>query len=71
MDLDFDNDTIQREIEKNEMKLKNDFKNKIVHLQEFYRELNRKYCFNVNDPGFREKVKKSKLDLLNSRNIPI
>lgn len=32
MDLDFDNDTIQREIEKNEMKLKNDFKNKIVHL---------------------------------------
>lgn len=32
LELDKDNDAIQKEIEKNEMKLKNDFKNKIAHL---------------------------------------
>ncbi|CAD8119590.1 unnamed protein product [Paramecium sonneborni] len=71
LELDFDNDAIQKQIEKNEMKLKNDFKNKIAHLQQFYRDLNQKYCFNPNDPDFKNKIRKAKFDLLNSRNSPI
>ncbi|CAD8206047.1 unnamed protein product [Paramecium octaurelia] len=71
LELDFDNDAIQKQIEKNEMKLKNDFKNKIVHLQQFYRDLNQKYSFNSNDPDFKTKIKKAKFDLLNSRNLPV
>ncbi|CAD8208470.1 unnamed protein product [Paramecium pentaurelia] len=71
LELDFDNDAIQKQIEKNEMKLKNDFKNKIAHLQQFYRDLNKKYCFNSNDPDFKNKIRKAKFDLLNNRNLPI
>ncbi|CAD8081043.1 unnamed protein product [Paramecium primaurelia] len=69
--LDQDNDTIQKEIEKNEMKLKNDFKNKIAHLQQFYKELNQKYSFSSSDPNFKEKITMAKLDLISKRNQPI
>ncbi|CAD8093323.1 unnamed protein product [Paramecium primaurelia] len=71
LELDQDNDTIQKEIEKNEMKLKNDFKNKIAHLQQFYRELNQKYSFSRSDPNFKEKITMAKLDLIHNRNQPI
>ncbi|CAD8179734.1 unnamed protein product [Paramecium octaurelia] len=71
LELDFDNDAIQKQIEKNEMKLKNDFKNKIAHLQQFYKDLNQKYCFNSSDPDFKNKISKAKLDLLKSRNQSI
>ncbi|CAD8192248.1 unnamed protein product [Paramecium octaurelia] len=71
LQLDQDNDVIQREIEKNEMRLKNDFKNKIAHLQQFYRELNQKYSFSSSDPNFKEKITNAKLDLISKRNQPI
>ncbi|CAK87568.1 unnamed protein product (macronuclear) [Paramecium tetraurelia] len=71
LQLDQDNDLIQREIEKNEMRLKNDFKNKIAHLQQFYRELNQKYSFSSSDPNFKEKITNAKLDLISKRNQPI
>lgn len=61
LDLDPANDIIQREFEKNERQLKNDFKSKIATLQNFYAELNKKYKFDPKNPDFKKLITKSKV----------
>lgn len=63
LELDVENDFIQKQIEKNEGRLKSDFKTKIANLQQFYSELSAKYRFDSKDPNFKDIVVKAKEDL--------
>lgn len=53
------------------MKLKNDFKNKMMTLTKFYGELNQKYHLDPHDPNFKQKLKKNNQEQLSKRAQPV
>ncbi|CAK62594.1 unnamed protein product (macronuclear) [Paramecium tetraurelia] len=71
LNLDYENDEIQQQLENNERMLTNDFKYQMKNLAKFYKELNQKYRLNVQDPDFKERVQIAKEQLQRQRNKPL
>ncbi|CAD8124219.1 unnamed protein product [Paramecium sonneborni] len=71
LNLDYENDKIQQQLENNEQMLTNDFKQQMKNLAKFYQELNKKYRLNVHDPDFKERVQIAKEQLQRQRNKPL
>ncbi|CAD8194925.1 unnamed protein product [Paramecium pentaurelia] len=71
LNLDYENDEIQQQLENNERMLTNDFKYQMKNLAKFYKELNQKYRLNIQDSDFKERVQKAKEQLQRQRNKPL